>query len=286
MASLVTSSRGLAVAIVVARLGVAPGDALARQADELSVNAQSVRAVDTEQWDDALALTLDLVARFGERPDYVARLAGIFNRMHRPADEIGAWERFMRVSATPQLACPALGRAHRGLGQYDQAIEAFRRCLAADPASVKLVYFVGLGYEWAGQFVEARRQYSRAIAMAPPGLDYEVSIARLDLHQGNLTAARDRAAAVLDQQPSHVEGALVAGLAEQRAGRRRQARGYLEHAAALSPDYFDVRLSLGILDYSDSRLTSARGHFEAAFLADPSRRTEVQPWLDRTAKRD
>lgn len=260
----------------------APADAPTSNADERARDTASANAVASEAWDDALALTLDLVSRYGERPAYLSRLAEIYNRMHRPTDETAAWERFMTLSPEPWLACPMVGRAYRGLGQYDDAIVAFRRCLAADPGNVKLVYYAGLGYEWAGQLAAARQYYLRAIAMAPPGHDYQVSLARLDLHQGNLSEARDRAAAVLAQVPSHTEGALVAGLAEQRAGHRAGARTYLELAARLAPEYFDVRLALGILDYTESRMPQARGHFEAAFLSDPSRRAEVQPWLDRT----
>lgn len=260
----------------------APAEAPRSAEDEQARDAASRRAVSTEAWDDALALTLDLALRYGEQPDYLARLAEIYNRMHRATDETAAWERFMAVSPHPDRACPMVGRAYRGLGQYDAAVDAFLRCLAADPASVKLVYFAGLGYEWAGQLPAARQYYMRAVAMAPPGYDYRVSLARLDLHQGNLREARDRAAAVLAQVPTHTEGALVAGLAEQRAGHRDGARKFLELAARLAPEYFDVRLALGILDYTESRVPQARGHFEAAFLSDPARRAEVQPWLDRT----
>ena len=260
----------------------APAEAPRSMDDERARDAASRRAVSTEAWDDALTLTLDLVSRYGEQPDYVARLAEIYNRMHRATDETTAWERFMAVSPHPDRACPMVGRAYRGLGQYQEAVNAFLRCLAADPANVKLVYFAGLGHEWAGQLPAARHYYTRAIAMAPPGYDYRVSLARLDLHQGNLREARDGAAEVLAQVPSHTEGALVAGLAEQRAGHRGGARKFLELAARLAPEYFDVRLALGILDYTESRVPQARGHFEAAFLSDPARRAEVQPWLDRT----
>ncbi len=260
----------------------APADAPRSPEDQRARDAAAMQAMKTEAWDDALALTLDLLDRYGEQPDVIARLAEIYNRMHRATDETATWERFMRVSPHPDRACPMVGRAYRGLSQYDAAIDAFQRCLAADPTSVKLVYFAGLGYEWAGQLPAARQYYTRAVGMAPPGYDYQVSLARLDLHQGNLSAARDRAASVLAQVPTHTEGALVAGLAEQRAGHKTGARRFLELAAQLAPEYFDVRLALGILDYSDSRVTQARGHFEAAFLSDPSRRAEVQPWLDRT----
>ncbi len=251
--------------------------------DERARDVGAQRAVDAEQWDAALATTLDLIERYGARPDYVARLAGIYNAMHRPTDETAAWERFMTVSPHPDRACPMIGRAYRGLGQYARAIDAFTRCLAADSKNAKLVHFLGLGYEWAGELDDARRQYTQAIALAPPGYDFRVSLARLDLHAGALADARDHAVAVLAQVPTHIEGALVAGLAEQRAGHRASARKYLELAAQLAPEYFDVRLALGILDYSESRMPQARGHFEAAFLSDPARRAEVQTWLDRTA---
>lgn len=261
----------------------APLTGLHNAADEAARDAASLAAVEGESWDDALRHTLDLIARYDERPAYVARLARIYDAMHRPADEIAAWERFVVVSPEPWCACPRLGRVYRGLGQYDQAVATFTRCLQARPDDPQLVYYAGLGYEWAGQLATARDYYTRATTMAPPGLDYQVSIARLDLHQGNLKAAHARAAAVLAQVPTHTEGALVAGLAEQRAGHRPEARRYLELAATQAPEYFDVRLALGILDYTESRLTEARGHFEAAFLSDPARRAEVQPWLDRTA---
>jgi Tfp pilus assembly protein PilF len=114
--------------------------------------------------------------------------------------------------------------------------------------------------------------------------DSEVGLARVQLHQNRLADARARATAVLAHVPTHVDALLVAGLAEQRAGRRRDARAYLERAAALSNDYFDVQLALGILDYSESHYVAARQRFEAAATLDARRRGEVQPWLVRTAR--
>ena len=260
-----------------------PIDGAAVSAAERTDDARAIRELDAEQWEDALAHTLALVQRFGERPAYLARLATLYNRLHRPVDEVAQWERFMAVSPRPAQACPALGKAYRGLGQYEEAISAFTRCLASDPASALLVYYLGLGYEWAGDFGQARQAYSRAATLAPPGHEPRVALARVNLHENALTAARDGAASVLAQVPTHVEAALVAGLAEQRAGRRVEARRYLELAARLSPEYFDVRLALGILEFSEDHVPAARAHFEAAFLADPGRRADVQPWLDRTA---
>jgi tetratricopeptide (TPR) repeat protein len=248
----------------------APADAPRSPDDERARDAASMRAVSTEAWDDALRLTLDLVSRYGEQPDTLARLAEIYNRMHRATDETATWERFMAVAPHPDRACPMIGRAYRGLGQYEQAIDAFLRCLAADPANVTLVYYTGLGYEWGGELPAARQYYTRAVTMAPPGHDYRVSLARLDLHQGRLTEARDRAAAVLAQVPTHTEGALVAGLAEQRAGHKAGARKYLELAAChRCPRALRGRLSLG---FGAPRRSAAlaRSHDRAKVTCRPS----------------
>ena len=134
-----------------------PIDGAAITSDERTADAAAIRAVDAEQWEDALAHALALVQQFGERPAYLARLATIYNRLHRPADEVAQWERFMTVAPRPSQACPALGKAYRGLGQYEEAISAFTRCLASDPESALLVYYLGLGYEWAGDFGQARQ---------------------------------------------------------------------------------------------------------------------------------
>lgn len=280
-------SHALPMALPQSAPGVAASpDCTAHTAAERKAHdTASIRAVDDERWDDALALTLDLVACHGEEAAPLSRLAQIYNRMHRPTDEAATWERYMAVAPRPALACPMIGKAYRGLGQYEHAIDAFERCLASDPKNPMLVYYLGLGYEWAGDFTPAREYYRQATAMAPPAYDSRVALARVDLHEGALTAARDGAAAVFAQVPSHVEAALVAGLAEQRAGHRADARRFLARAAELSPMYFDVRLALGILDFTEGKVADARSHFEAAFLADPARRSDIQSWLDRTAAR-
>lgn len=278
-------------ALTMARPQSAPGVAVAPDCtshpatERKAHDTASIRAVEEERWDDALALTLDLVGCHGEDAAALSRLAQTYNSMHRPTDEAATWERYMVVAPRPALACPMIGKAYRGLGQYEHAIDALERCLASDPKSANLVYYVGLGYEWAGDFTPARDYYRQSIAMAPPAYDSRVALARVDLHEGALTAARDGAAAVFAQVPSHVEAALVAGLAEQRAGHRAEARRFLARAAELSPMYFDVRLALGILDFTEGKVADARGHFEAAFLADPARRSDIQSWLDRTAAR-
>ncbi len=244
---------------------------------------KSREAFTAERWNDALEPTEQLVKRFPGQHIYLSRLAEVYRHLGRPADEAATWELFMDRSPLPGEACPFIGHAYRKLGKYDLALAAFERCFAADTRNAELAFFVGLGTEWTSKFETAEEWYQRAISIAPPHYDSQVGLARLQLHRGRLVLALDQSRAVLKHAPTHVDAVLVAGLAEQRAGHRPQARAYLEKAAKLSENYFDVQLALGVLDYSESRYKDARGRFLIASRLDVTRREEVQPWLDRTS---
>ena len=237
----------------------------------------------SERWQDALEPTKAVVERFPGQHVYLARLAEIYNKLERPKDEADTWELFMDRAPLPAEACPNVGNAYRRIAQYDKALSAFERCFAADTKNAELAFFVGLGNEWLTKFVPAQEYYERAITITTTHYDSEVGLARLHLHRNQLPDALKRAVAVLKHVPTHVDALLVAGLAEQRAGRRREARTYLEKAAKHSEDYFDVHLALGVLDYSESRYPEARTRFEIASKLDPKRAEEVRPWLERTS---
>ena len=215
---------------------------------------------------------------------FLQRLAEAHGKLGQFAEAAATWERFMDRSPLPDEACPFIGHAYRKLGKYEEALRAFEQCFEADAGNAELAFFVGLGNEWMARLDTAQRWcIERAIAMAPPHFDSAVGLARLELHRTHLDRARDRALAVLSRAPTHVDALLVAGLAEQRAGRQAPARLHLEKAAILSANYFDVQLALGILDYTESRYHEARDRFEIASRLDATRREEVQPWLERTA---
>lgn len=258
--------------------GMVPGDG---ELDALLVRSRDTFAAG--QWADALAPTRQLVARFPGQHVYLARLAETYRKLGRAADEAATWETFMDRSPLPADACPFIGHAYRKLEKYDQAVAAFERCYESDPQNAELAFFVGLGNEWATRFEPALDWYRKAIELAPPHYDSQVGIARVQLHRNRLDLALGQAREVLRRVPRHADAALVAGLAEQRAGHRVEARAYLETAVSLAEDYFDVQLALGVLDYSESRYQDARGRFEIAAKLDASRRDEVQPWLERTA---
>jgi tetratricopeptide (TPR) repeat protein len=261
----------------------AGGQSKPEDAELAAMLERSNAALTAERWNEALAPTKALVDRYPGQHVYLARLAGVYRNLRRPADEAATWELYMDRSPLPAEACPFVGHAYRQLGRYDDAVHAFERCAAADPLNAELAFFVGLGNEWSTKFDAAEEWYRRAMEMSPPHHDSRVGLARINLHRNRLDKAVEEARKVLADVPLHADSLLVAGLAEQRAGHGAEARRYLEQAVELAADYFDVQLALGMLDYSDRRYREAHDRFATALRIDPSRRDEVQPWLDRAA---
>lgn len=275
-----------AAAAPVGAAGAPAATAAETEADAARIDGllvESREAFGSGRWQDALEPTKAIAERFPGQHVYLARLAEIYNKLERPADEAATWELFMDRAPLPAEACPAVGNAYRRIGKYDLALSAFERCFQSDNKNAELAFFVGLGNEWLTRFGPAEEFYQRAITIATTHFDSEVGLARLRLHRNQLAEALTRASAVLKKSPKHVDALLVAGLAEQRAGHRAEARVHLERAAALSEDYFDVHLALGVLDYSESRFPAARRRFEIASKLDPKRNEEVRVWLERTA---
>ena len=243
--------------------------------------ALSREAFDKRNWEGALAPTAMLVDRFPNQQVFAERLAKIYAGLDKAADEASAWERFLRVSPTPQDACPAVAEAYWRAGDPEKSLDASVRCRDFDPLSGELNYFLGRAYERANRPADAKAAYLKALEVEPPHVDTRVALAGMLLREGNTRQARDVIRVSLPVNPDNADVLLMVGIAEQRLGNRTDARTVLEKAARLSPTYGDVHLVLGILDFSEGRLAAARRRFETASRLDPARR-DVDVWLQRT----
>ena len=232
---------------------------------------------------DALEPTLRLMERFPSQHVYVGRLARIYEKLDRPADEAAAWERFVELSPTPVDACPGLGNAYANAGDREKALRAFERCASFDPRNSEMLFFLGLAYERAGRTAEALARYSESAASDPSGVDSQLGLARLALRTNKVAEARRAADAVLHRSPDNADALLVAGLAAERMGRLQEARTFFERALAVAERYVEAHIALGRVEETMGRRAEARRHFERALELDPSRRGEIAVWLERTA---
>lgn len=278
-------SRALLAALVLALFGwtLAPRALPVKggNAEAEKLLAVSRQAFDKGNWEAALAPTTALVDQFPNQQVFAERLARIYAGLGRAADEAAAWERFLRVSPTPEDACPAVAEAYWRAGEKEKSLDASIRCRDFDPLSGELHYYLGRAYERAGKPAEARGSYEAALEVEPPHVDTRVALAGMLLREGRTPEALDVIRVAVPVNPDNADVLLMVGIAHQRLGQRTDARQALEKAARLSPGYADVHLVLGVLDFSEGRLAAARRRFETVSRLDPSRR-DVDVWLTRT----
>lgn len=233
------------------------------------------------QFDRALAPTLELTKAYPQQHIYFERLAIIYQRLGRRAEEAAAWEAAVNLSPTPVEDCPALPDAYVAIGNVDKARDAFERCARFEPGNSDMRFFLGRFHERAGHADLAASTYQQAVDSDPRHGDSQLGLARLELRAGRLDTAEHAARAVLQTDDDNADALLVAGLAAQRQGRGADARRDLSKALKVAADYVDVHIALGILDFSEARVDDARRHFRRAADLDPGRRAELDVWLKR-----
>lgn len=159
----------------------------------------------SERFADALAPTQRIVERWPSQAMYHERLALIFQNLDRPADEAVEWEALMATSPTPIDACPMVANAYRRINREDQALDAFTRCAAFQPANPDFQLQLGQALVRADRKAEALQAFERGL---------EIDASYPDLH-------------------------LLIGIRQFDEGRHREARESFERFLALAPERRD-----------------------------------------------
>jgi tetratricopeptide (TPR) repeat protein len=134
----------------------------------------------------------------------------------------GQWfERGCRLDADPST--------------HQQAIEAYRRALAADPAFADAYCNLGAVYQERGQRDAARDCYERALGFDPEHVEANLNLAGLLEEEGREALALRRYKAALRADPLRAEAHLGAALLYEKLGAPRRAREHWRRYLQLAP---------------------------------------------------
>ncbi|NLS79450.1 MAG: tetratricopeptide repeat protein [Chloroflexi bacterium] len=230
-------------------LAIAPHDAQAECALGMACYLSNEQDEAIQAFQRAIALDP------GAQEAYLG-LGGIYmeQREYEKAKEAYA----QAVALTPEAvdALMGLGDAQRGLGALAQAEAAYTTAMRLDPSqpSIRLAlamlydehglleqarsaYQSALSlqesaaaraalasvYQRLGQLAPAQREYERALALEPGRADYQIALALVDIAQDQPELALEQLAATLQQQPENALAHFLAGLAQEKMGRKDQA---------------------------------------------------------------
>ena len=177
-------------------------------------------------------------------------------------------EQALRVSGDDPDIQTTLGLSHLGAGERDLALALLRRSfkedpkqfrtgvvlallylrqglardavqvaetvVKGDPANVAALNLLGVTRVAAGDRKEGRAAYLKAIEVDKNFIPPQLNLGKLDVIEGNYSAARDRFLAILKSRPKDIQAMYELAVAERGAGKADDALRWLEKAHSLN----------------------------------------------------
>lgn len=110
------------------------------------------------------------------------------------------------------------------------------------------------------------------------------NLARVYLEQGKVNESIQQLNDLLREDPKHVEGHNLLGLAHWSVGRREEARAEFERALEINPYFSDARVNLGVVHSEEGRFAEADQEFQKA-LEDKTYPTPEKPLVNLAVNR-
>lgn len=156
----------------------------------------------------------------------------------------------------PRPAAPAGSKEDRLLAEaarlraaqrFADAEALYREVLRRRPRDVDVLVAAGLVTAFQGptRFLDARRDFARALALAPGSSDARLGLARLSLYESDLAAAERHLAEILRLQPDHPEALSLSARVRLARGEAEAAEAAFRALAARTPRDADLLLGLG-----------------------------------------
>ncbi|HVG20939.1 MAG TPA: tetratricopeptide repeat protein [Blastocatellia bacterium] len=161
------------------------------------------------------------------------------------------------------------GVSYYEAGQYQQAIEAYKRAVKINPEYADANYNLGMAYSSLGQYKEAIEAYKTAIRI---NHDYDAAYYNLGHAYSNLKQYDNSVKAfrqAIRKKPDYVEAYYGLGNAYLNSGDGEKAVHTFEEAIRLKPDNPYAYFNLGLLYFPAGPHAEAIDAFTQAILRDP-----------------
>lgn len=188
-----------------------------------------------------------------------------------PAEARSLLRDYVTNNANDVAAWLLLGDAHRCLGEYDAASDAFRRVTQLDPTCAVAYSQLGVCCMELELFEEAEETLMQSVKLKATGDRFDL-LGAVQSALGNAEAAEKSYRAALKLDPQHDEA--MANLAVLiRDSDPGQARVLLEQAVSLASDNAVAHRELGYLCMKDGEFDRAEGLIRRATELEPD-----DPW--------
>lgn len=171
-------------------------------------------------------------------------------RLYRQAEEM--LRKDLKLHPTSGASWHLLARCRAALGDVNDAVNAFAKAAAYDPANPVHHFYKGLAHEELRQDQEALAEFRTALKLDPENLVLMSNLARALADSGkDLDEAEALARKVLETQPENPEAWVALAKAQRARGQHAQAAVSFHKALSLRPqdpvtrqDFLDAMLAV------------------------------------------
>jgi Flp pilus assembly protein TadD len=154
-------------------------------------------------------------------------------------------------------------------GQWERAVESFRRWLACDPANAEAWCNVGAAYHQLREFALAEEAYRRALEIEPRYREAVVNLALLLTQSGRPEEGAELIRCFLASEAPCSRSLIAFGNACSALGSVDEAASAYDRALELNPTDVDARHNLGIVLHQLGRLDEAENCYRRVLQQNP-----------------
>jgi Tfp pilus assembly protein PilF len=154
-------------------------------------------------------------------------------------------------------------------GEYEKAVEAYKRAIEINPDSAEAYYHLGMAYSSLGKYKDAVEAYSRSIKIRPDyaAAHYNLGHAYSNLNQHDKAIKAFRHS--IQHEPDNLEAYFALGNAYFDSGREEKAVDTFEAAISRKPDNPYAYYRLGLLYFPSGLHARAAEAFTQVINRDP-----------------
>lgn len=182
-----------------------------------------------------------------EFADVYDMLGVIYHQQGRLADAEGMFKRALKLNPNYTEAALNLAVTFNDLGKYSEAKEIYARAMSASKSAPKQMdpfargkianmhAEVGSAYHDVGQYVDAIREYEKALNLCPGFHDIRTRLGNTLREMGSLVAAARELERVRHDNPKYIPARVNLGVTYYSMGRRADALSEWQQILAIEP---------------------------------------------------
>lgn len=150
------------------------------------------------------------------------------------------------------------------------ALNNARQAVSLNPKNYENLMSLGRVYEAVvplkidGAYDSAKAAYEQALALNPQSPAILLTLARLEVAKGDLTAAKERISRALQEKNNYTEAIFLLSQIQTQEGNIKAAISSVEAASTIDPNDPSIFFQLGLLRFNDKDYRGAVGALERA----------------------